>query len=454
MTDLAANEIVMNNGVLPHSSSREKSIRLEVSPLAGDDNGAPSSEYVVKFVIPEDVRGRVSDVQYVLELMGRSSDDGARTDPPAEFTLAPPNGGIGCEGRRSHASAGKEDSAAIMTINGDAAQGARLEVTAGWATGHEAVTLTEKVVLVVGQGIVNSEAGGNRRKLAVDADDDSLQDDEAEAELEESLIEEEREDLENEIEDAEEDAVEALEEKRIETEGLGSEINEAEEGVVEALEENRKHVNQVLDSLKDTIVTSQAEKRKRQMALHEHTMKQRMEAQRKHREKHDRRHPKEEKMEEMRRRFAKEYDDSRKDKLEEVMDMKETLSDSVKRMKKTDKKEHDRARREHIKQLPRAELKTDMEELKKHAKEKIAKLSDTLAVGVNELVNDPHVREIRGKLKKGLVRGSVYNGDKGKPLPPEGRHFLIVMFTLFGLVGLVRWYFDKRRKTKKGRRKL
>ena len=200
MTDLTANDsIIMNNGVLPHSVSREPSIRLQVSPLGTDDNGAPNSEYVVQFLVPDDARASLSaDVQYVLELVG----GGESLDPPAKFTSAPPNGGIGCEGRRSHGKVGTDDSAsAILTINDDALKGARLEITAGWATGHEAVTLTDKVVVVVGRGVVvvvNDEgvvgrklsAGGAMEMDTDDGDvDDALEDDAAEAELEELFIE-------------------------------------------------------------------------------------------------------------------------------------------------------------------------------------------------------------------------------------------------------------------------
>ena len=58
-TDLAANEIIMNNGVIPYAESREPKIYLDVSPINNDDtknsntNAGPNSEYVVKFVVPE-----------------------------------------------------------------------------------------------------------------------------------------------------------------------------------------------------------------------------------------------------------------------------------------------------------------------------------------------------------------------------------------------------------------
>lgn len=449
MTDLATNEIIMNNGVLPHSASREPSIRLEVSPLGRDDNAEPNSEYVVKFILPDDAKSRMIDVQYVLELVGGSLSE----VPPAKFTTAPPGGGIGCEGRRSHGKAG-DDAVAIFTINEDAVKGANLEIVAGWATGHESVTLTEKVALVIGQGVASNKAG-EYGVVTDDELDDALEDDETEAELEEAFLEEEREDLENEIEEAEEDAVEALEEKRQEMHGDISGINEAEEEVVEVLEDNRKDVNKALNSLKDEIMQRQVEAQKEKMTKHKHTQSERREAQRKHVEHHRRKHDvdMEDRLEEMQRHFEKARD-TRKDKLDELMDKKGVLHTSVKKLQNMNKKEHEKARREHIKPLPKAELKVDMEELKQKAKEKMHLLSEKL--GVNELMNEPHMKKIRGELKKNLRSGGEgeYHGDKGKPLPPEGRHFLVVMFSLFILVGGVRWYLDKRRRAKKGRRTL
>ncbi|KAL7531003.1 hypothetical protein ACHAXR_003799 [Thalassiosira sp. AJA248-18] len=440
----------MNNKVLEHTSSREPGIRLDISPLGDEDTAQPNLEYVVKFVVPSSAS--VSDVQFVLELLvgGESSSD----PPPGKFTTAPPNGGIGCEGRRSHGKVGKDgESAAIFTINENAVSGTKLEIVAGWATGHEAVTLTEKVALIVGQGVVSSDAAGGGDGGAA-FDDDGLQDDEAEAELEEAFIELEREDMEQEIANAEEDAVEALEEKRQETDGSWSEINEVEEEIVESLEENRKDVDQALNLLKDEIMLRQADRQKKKGDDHAHSVKERREAQRYQRFKHERNHDVEDRLEEMHRRFEKK-NDIRKDKLDELMNMKGDLKENVENLQLMDKKEHERARRKHIQPLPKAELKVDMEELKQKAKEKMQLLSDKL--GVHELMNEPHMKQIRGKLKGGLIRGGegTFHGDEGRPLPPEGRHFLIVMFTFFGLVGAVRWYLEKRRKALlKGRRSV
>lgn len=97
-TDLVPNEIIMNNNVLSHTQSREPSIQLDVSPLRTEQNTAPpNSEYIVKFIVSDDAKKRVPDLQFVLEVSG-----GGTTDPPAQFTTAPPNGGIGCDSKRTY----------------------------------------------------------------------------------------------------------------------------------------------------------------------------------------------------------------------------------------------------------------------------------------------------------------------------------------------------------------
>ena len=473
-TPLAADEIIMNAAVLPHSQSREPNIRIEVSPLdsSKEDTAQPDSEYMVKFILQKDESGNLayhlSDVQYVFELVGEN--------PVAKFTSAPTNGGgIGCEGKRSFGAVKGKDSAdgsntaAIFTINHDATIGAGLEIVAGWATGHSAVTLTEKVTLFVGQGVAAHDGTGG-------VDDDALEDDQAEVELEEAYIEEEREEFNQVMDYAEGDAVTALEEKRRELDESESseskiteaDIKEAEEKVVEVMEANRQHVNEALDSVRDAIKADfvdrlqNGNRRKRGNNHNQrHDADHRREAQRDHREKHELKFKnKEGRLEEMRRHFSNHnvnVDDVPKNRLNVLMNIKDSMKDSFQKLHLMDKNEHDRARKERI-QLPEAELQLDVEALKRKAQEKLHVLSDKL-VGVHEMMNDsPRMREIRNKLKQGQMRGGegLYHGDVGKPLPPEGRHFLIVMFSLFGLVGLIRWYLEKRRRSRvnKGRRDL
>jgi len=463
-TNLTPNEIIMNNAVLSHTQSREPSIHIDVTPLRTEQNTAsPNSEYIVKFIIPDETKKRVPDLQFVLEISG-----GGTSDPPAKFTTAPPNGGIGCDDKRTHGkSTNNKFEAAIITINSNAVSGSKLEVIGGWAVGHESVTLTDKIVLIVGQGIVNTNNKEDAQSNKVPYEDtvgeewdidDFLDDDEAMAELEEAFLEEEREIIENEIEDAEEDAVEALEEKRIETDGLGSEINEAEEEIVEILEANKKDVNQALNSVEDEIMAEQVEREKemeRKGQKHLHNRAQRRDAERLHREKHDHngKHMGEDKLHEMYRALDKKKKDEAKDKLSDLMDAKHELKESVQKLKKMDTREHENAARKHIKPLPKQELKVDMKELKQKAKERMKILSDKAAdisdkLGVNELLEDPQVQLMRNRLRKG-VPSNYDRGTNGKPLPPEGRHFLFVFFSFLILAGFFRWLLDSTRRARR-----
>ena len=433
----------MNNKVVHHSKSRDPGIHLDVSPLEG--NNPSSAEYSIKFVMPQD-SSNLQDVQYVIQLSDPNDPDAEAAELPAKFTSAPTNGGIGCEGARAHGRARMEDSPAILTFKDGIKDGARrIEVWAGWATNHEAVTLTDKVVIVAGHGVNNAQHDNYEG-----FDDFLYYDDMIEAELEEEDIEEEREALQKEIEFAEEDAVEALEEKRIEMEGMDSVINEAEEEVVEALEANRKDVNKALNELKDEIILKQKDhalEKKEKQQDHKIDEAKRKEAQKKHHERHAH-------LEDMERHFKDGSEDPRKEKLRDVLDMKDNLEESLEQLKKNDMREHSNAKRRHIKPLPKKEVKINMQELKHKVKQKlnVEKLKETL--GVNELFESKEIKRLRGKLQEGIPRGgeSVYHAEKGKPLPPEGKHFLLIMFSFFVIVGFVRWFLDKRRRSKKGRR--
>lgn len=461
MSDLGPGEIIMNNAVLPHASSREPTVRVEVSPLLGSGGGedaGPGSEHVAKFVIPTDARSRIPDAQFVMEMRGATG--GASSSVPAKFTTMPSGGGIGCDGRRAHGKAAGDDEGstfAVFTIDADATGGSALRIVAGWATGHEAVTLTEEVVVFVGRGVASSGGIDNR-------DDDALADDRAEAELEEEFIEEERLDLEAEIENAEEDAVEALEEKRGEI-GDGSAnlaIEDAEGGIVGALEVEREDVHQALDSLREEIESRHAEDH---MGKHEgveaHTEAQRKEAVRLHRIKHERKDVMEDRMHEMRRRFDKGgrgKNDARKDKLDNVMDLRGALMDSVKKLHKMDKTEHDKARREHIK--PRIPDKEGMKGLIQKARDAFRKTHESIrdrppaaAGGGGGSATAAGGASSGG----GTVRGggdAGYHGDVGTPLHPVARAVIQCAFALFGLCGLASWHLEKRRKAMKGRRNL
>ena len=477
MTNLVVDEIIMNNAVLPYTSSREPSVHLDVVTTSlstkiistkGEEDWGPGSEHIVQFVIPPDVkaRGTLLDVQFVLEISG------AKSDIPAKFTTAPINGGgIGCEGYRSHGKASTttttdESSYAIFTINSDATMGAMIKIVGGWAIGHEAVTLTESIIMFVGHGIATNDEN----------DDDGLVDDQAEVELEEEYIEEERQELVGEIDNAEVDAIEALEEKReeINNSSEGPDVVDiAEEEIVEMLEVEREDVNYALDALKDEIESQKVEQKERNNELQKqhaiHTEAQRQESQRLHRIEHNRKNSKEDKMQELRRRFDKDTTansnkdsisnnnkldasaQARLDKLDQVMDLRGAIKDSVQKLNLMDKKEHDRAYKEHIS----PPTKERLNEMIMKVKQKMHVASEKL--GVNELIhnNNNHGASASSMTERRMGGGDAgYHGDVGKPLHPLARIILQSIFGLVGLCGLVNYFLDKRRKAMKGRRNL
>ncbi|KAL3790850.1 hypothetical protein HJC23_004480 [Cyclotella cryptica] len=471
-TELLVGEVIMNNKVKHHSESVEKEIHLEVSP-----SGSDGKSFHVSFVMPDG--SSLNDVQYVLELSG-----GGDLPPPAKFTAAPSHGGMGCEDKRVYGKAGSGDSPALVTMNDGIESGVTLEIRGGWATGHEAVTLTEPKVLTVGQEIMDPNA---------DMGDDEYEDDQAEAEHEEEVIEEEREEIEEEIESAEKDAIEALEEKRIETDGLDTVIKDAEEEAVEVLEESRKGINKALNSLKDEIIIEKVAKEKehdaRMREMHR-TEKEREEIRKQHREEMLKKHlSAEEQMQRMEHHF-KDPHDPRRERLEHFMHMRENFKGNEVKLNAVDREEHERARRDHLKTPPKEKVDADMQDIKQKVKEHMAeqrrqthargeqgiqaerirekakfhemhkKMEEDMynmqRSGVHEMMNQRDVKlvvdKLKGHLKNGLVRGgaAAYHGDAGVPLPPKARNILIGMFAMSGLVGLVRWYLDKRRRAKKG----
>ena len=198
---------------------------------AGSDHGS----FHVEFQLSPS--STLKDVQYVLELAEES---------PAKFISADDHGGVGCNGSRVFGRAG--DGTATLQIDDNAKrEHSSVEIRGGWATGHEAVTLVEPVVLAVGQ---ENEQYARIDDATIDYDD-VYDDDQVEAEYEERVIEEEREELAEEIQRVEKDVIEALEEKRLEVldgdvDGvLTGGINEVEEEAVQALEDKRQDMNKV-----------------------------------------------------------------------------------------------------------------------------------------------------------------------------------------------------------------
>jgi hypothetical protein len=143
MTELDTSEVIMNNVVKAPEESDFPNMHLAV--VADDDNNdnnmieSPyhySSEIVrIAFVNPYSKDEFDDDLQYVMEV-----------DGPAEFIGG---GAIGCDGNR-RASARLMDSSQLTLKIFDTSS--TLRVWGGWATGHNAVRLTENLMLKPRQG--------------------------------------------------------------------------------------------------------------------------------------------------------------------------------------------------------------------------------------------------------------------------------------------------------------
>jgi hypothetical protein len=135
--DLDGSEVIMNYNVVAAEDSPH---HVRILPIRTDSptddktaawtttksiNYAAGIEtrWNLTLAVPEDLAKL--DVQYVME-----------TSDGAQFATRRM-----CEGRRSHGKA--YDAATVLVVDGSQAQ---VEVWAGWATGHSAVHLTEKLV--------------------------------------------------------------------------------------------------------------------------------------------------------------------------------------------------------------------------------------------------------------------------------------------------------------------
>ena len=156
-TDLMPGEVIMNAAVIPYSESTHKGIALQVHSATeggrimeptrrihsdGDysyyEQEGPRAEYMVKLHIPEsDSSSLGGDLQYVVDVSGSS---------PATFW----GGKRGCANRRAYGKPKVDAVRLRIDFDGEAADevdpGEEVVVWAGWATGHEAVQLTESVV--------------------------------------------------------------------------------------------------------------------------------------------------------------------------------------------------------------------------------------------------------------------------------------------------------------------
>ena len=155
-TDLEPPEIIMNAAVVPYEKSSHKGIKLQVYSVGGDGKEGmlmvptkmsnemfyelegPQAEYVLKLHIPPEDLSALGDLQYVVDV-----------SPSSPATFRGPN--VGCDRRRSHGRLKDEAGVRLkIDFDGEAADEVdaadEVVVWAGWATGHEAVQLTDAVV--------------------------------------------------------------------------------------------------------------------------------------------------------------------------------------------------------------------------------------------------------------------------------------------------------------------
>ena len=156
-TDLLPGEVIMNAAVVPYSESTHPDIALHVYSATEEggmimeptrqihnnvyhyvyEQEGPRADYVLKLHIPESDSSSLGDLQYVVDVSESS---------PAKFS----GGNRGCDNRRAYGKPKVDAVRLRIDFDGEAADevdpGEEVVVWAGWATGHEAVQLTESVV--------------------------------------------------------------------------------------------------------------------------------------------------------------------------------------------------------------------------------------------------------------------------------------------------------------------
>jgi len=134
-TYLEEGEVIMNNGVVSAANARISGVKLQIlrNGKVVEQNANNPIEFAfggetvgVKLYAPPELA--YSDVQFVLQ----TSEGGTFTAPR-----------VGCGGLRTSGKNVKTQ--ATLVLSGDKDQ---VELIGGWATGHEAVTLTPKIVFM------------------------------------------------------------------------------------------------------------------------------------------------------------------------------------------------------------------------------------------------------------------------------------------------------------------
>lgn len=146
-TYLEPNEIIMNFGVLEASKSTFPEIHIKVEKKSSDTDITqeernnreylydPDDIFELKLEIPP-VLG--VDLQYVMETSSTEEN-------MSKFVSAAESGVIGCEDRRASGRGNEVVEFLISDTEGEQP----IEINAGWATGHEAVTLVEPVKFIL-----------------------------------------------------------------------------------------------------------------------------------------------------------------------------------------------------------------------------------------------------------------------------------------------------------------
>mmetsp|Transcript_18587 Transcript_18587/g.27261 ORF Transcript_18587/g.27261 Transcript_18587/m.27261 type:complete len:381 (+) Transcript_18587:70-1212(+) len=133
-TYMEAGEIVMNNAILPATNSRNPEVYLQIYR----EDKTLLNKDISTSVIPFSADGETLKIRLFAPPSLKDLQFAAEVSKGATFTR--PH--VGCEGRR--ASAGKKTEVLTLELSGEEEE---VHVLAGWATGHEAVSLTPKITL-------------------------------------------------------------------------------------------------------------------------------------------------------------------------------------------------------------------------------------------------------------------------------------------------------------------
>jgi hypothetical protein len=172
-TTLDEGEVIMNNGVVAAAESSVAGVQLQivrsgqvVEVNAGDETtttdtldsitfAADGETVHIKFFAPKELQ--YSDVQFVIESTKGGTFTGAN---------------VGCEGTRVYGKNARAEATLMLVGKDDSASASafadRIEIVAGWATGHEAVTLTPKLILQREGTVATADQGGESTATATD----------------------------------------------------------------------------------------------------------------------------------------------------------------------------------------------------------------------------------------------------------------------------------------------